>query len=84
MYRIGVIDDIRGTTSVIQMKQFGEMKVFDAWQITSNDVGEEIHVFLNFKKLAQFRSRSSAKNKIMELVNKAPDIFFREQVEYLL
>lgn len=77
VYRIGVIDDFKNSYSFIQVQQYGDLKIWDG----SNSSGpkptyqksdDAIWVFLNFKKVQTFHSRSAAVELIRRLIVESP------------
>jgi hypothetical protein len=85
-YRIGVINDFRDSFSFIDYKVYGELKIFDACRVAGVDRKEDgsISVFLNFKKVGEFKSKSEAVSKLRELLGNAPCSFFDENKDVLL
>jgi hypothetical protein len=85
-YRIGIINDYRGSFAFIDYKVFGELKVYDAcWtQGVAKIQDGKIHVFLNFKKVGCFDKKSEAASKLRELIEQAPCSWFEENKEVLL
>jgi hypothetical protein len=86
MYRVGVINDFRDTRSFIDYKEYGELKAWDAsWTKGSspNHAGD-IGVFLNFRLIGRYKTKSEAYNVLKKLIDEAPTSFFRENADYLL
>jgi hypothetical protein len=89
---VGVINDFRSTHSFIDFKQYGELKVFDASctkgeQPSFQRSTDSIAVFLNFKKLGDFKVKQQAQVLVMALIAEAPPEsreFFAEHQNVLL
>jgi hypothetical protein len=65
---------------------YGELKVFDACYTCGVDRKEDgsIAVFLNFKKLGEFKSKQEALTMIKKLIEEAPCNFFKENRDVLV
>lgn len=85
-YRISIINDFRDSFAFVDYKVFGELKVYDACHVQGNTRTWEqnIHVFLNFKKVGCFKTKSEAVSKIRELIKQAPCSWFEENQNVLL
>lgn len=86
-YRIGIINDYRGYTAVIDYQRFGDMvHVYDAFRVTCGDnKGKDgIHVFLNFRKLKICKSNAEADELIKSLIKDAPNEWFEENRNLLI
>ena len=85
-YRIGVINDFRDSFAFIDYKEYGTLKIFDACRTSGVDRKEDgsIAVFLNFKKVGQFKSKSEAVSLLKKLLAEAPCSFFDENKDVLL
>jgi hypothetical protein len=70
----------------VDYKVYGTLKIFDACKISSTerDDAGAIHVFLNFKKVAECKAKSEAVSVIKRLIAEAPSEWFEEQKEILL
>ena len=82
------INDFRNSFAFIEYKSFGDgrMQVWDACWTAGPDRNHAgtIAVFLNFKKVGEFKSKSEAVSAIMKLLEKAPNSFFDENKSVLL
>ena len=85
-YRIGVINDFRDSFAFIDYREYGTLKIFDACRTAGVDRKEDgsIAVFLNFKKVGEFKSKSEAVSELKRLLADAPDNFFDENKDVLL
>jgi hypothetical protein len=81
-----VINDFRDSFAFIDYKVYGTLKVFDACWTAGVDRKEDgsISIFLNFKKVGEYKSRSEAVSMVRKLLNEAPDKFFKENEDVLL
>ena len=72
-YRIGVINDFRDSYAFIEYKEYGTLKIFDACRTSGVDRKEDgsVAVFLNFKKVGQFKSKSEAVSLLKKLLAEA-------------
>lgn len=71
---MGVINDFQNTTSFIDYKQYGELKVFDASFAKGeqpNHAGD-IGVFLNLKLVGRFKAKQQALALVEKLIREAP------------
>jgi hypothetical protein len=78
-YRIGVINDFRDSFSFIEWKSYGDGKMqhWDACTVKGEHRGyqestDAIHVFLNFKKVGEFKDTASAEALLRKLLREAP------------
>lgn len=77
-YRIGVINDFRNSYSFVDYQQWGDkVKVWDASRTSSAHRGyalpdDSISVFLNFKKLQEFKTTEGANQLVRKLLSEAP------------
>ena len=74
MYRIGVINDFRGSTAVIEYKQFGIMKSLQSWICSSKNFPHKksIGVFLNYQQILDTHSKDEAWGLVQKLISEAP------------
>lgn len=76
-YRIGIINDFKETTTVVDFQKYGIVEILDAFQVGGQHRGyqvkeDAIHIFLNFKKVAVVKSRSEAVSTIRKLIQGCP------------
>lgn len=83
---MGVINDFRDSYSFIEYKVYGTLKVFDASYSAGSDImmAGTISIFLNFKKVGEFKSKSEAVSMLKKLIDEAPCEFFKENKMVLL
>jgi hypothetical protein len=81
-----MINDFRSTYAFIDYKDYGRLKVWDAcWTHGVDKIQDPwIHVFLNFKKVGQWKTKREAREAIEKLIAEAPDSFFEENKDVLL
>ncbi len=85
-YRIGITNDFRDSFAFIDYKVYGELKIFDACYTAGVDRKEDgsISVFLNFKKVGEYKAKSEAVSMVRKLLSEAPCGFFDENKDILL
>lgn len=76
-YRIGIINDFKETTTVVDFQKYGIVEILDVFQVGGQHRGyqvkeDAIHIFLNFKKVAVVKSRSEAVSTIRKLIQDCP------------
>ena len=87
-YRVGVIDDFRSETSVIDCRKFGDkLLITDAWRVKGEHRGYQINedsigVFLNFKLVLETKHRAEAQKKLDKLIEECPPEFKKEFEEF--
>lgn len=81
-----MINDFRDSYAFIDYKVYGELEVFDACYTAGVDWNSagSISIFLNFKKVGEFKSKSQAVSMVNKLLADAPCKFFDENKEVLL
>lgn len=83
-----MIDDFRNEFSFIEYVEYGaEVKTWDCCKVGSprerQQASDSISVFLNYKKLGEFKDRKLANRLIQRLLDEAP-VNLEEFKEYLL
>lgn len=83
MYRIAVINEIRGTKAVIDYRQYGtEVKQTLSWEVRSpGGEGSDIMLFDNYTLILSTKSKQQAWEKCMELFKNSP-IDITEEKKY--
>lgn len=76
-YRIGIINDFKATTTVVDFQKWGIMTQLDAFEIGGQHRGyqnreDTIWIFLNFKKVAVVKSKSEAVGVLNKLIQDCP------------
>ena len=83
-----MIDDFRNEFSFIEYVEYAaDVRTWDCCKIGSErkrqEAGDNISVFLNYKKLGEFKDRKSANKLIQKLLDEAP-VSLEEFKEYVL
>lgn len=86
-YRVGVINDFNNTRSFMDYQQFGIMYCFAACSVGTEHRGyqvkdDAIYVFLNFKKVGIFKSRSEALALVQKLIDDCPKQCKKDFITY--
>lgn len=76
-YRIGIINDFKATTTVVDFQKWGIMTQLDAFEIGGQHRGyqesaDAIWIFLNFKKVAVVKSKAEAIGILNKLIQGCP------------
>ena len=76
-HRIGIINDFKEKTTVLDFQKYGQMEILDAFEIGGQHRGyqvpeDAIHIFLNFKKVAVVKSKAEAVNILNKLIQQCP------------
>lgn len=81
-----MINEFRDSFAFVDYQTFGKLEVFDAcWVGGVNKIQDgNIHVFLNFKKVGEFKAKLEAVSMLRNLISEAPDRFFEENKDVLL
>ena len=85
-YRIGIINDFQDSFSFISYKVYGRLEIYDASRSAGNEKIQDakIYVFLNLKKVGEFKSKSEAVSMVRRLIAEAPCSWFEENKDILL
>lgn len=81
-----MINEFRDSFAFIDYQVFGTLEVFDACRCSSEDWNSSgsIHVFLNFKKVGEYKSKQEAYQAIKKLLDSAPHEFFKQNKGVLI
>lgn len=77
-YRIGKINDYHNSYSVVDYQSYSDkLEIWDAFKVSSAHRGyalaeDSIAVFLNFKKVGDFKTNEEADALIAKLLSEAP------------
>ena len=87
-YRIGIINDFKDTTTVVDYQKYGIMQSLQAWEVGGNNhrgyqlKEDAIWIFCNFQKVAVVKSRSEAVSVLNKLIANCPQEAKKDFEEY--
>lgn len=82
-YRIGIINDFKATTTVVDYQKWGIMTQLDAFEVGGQHRGYQesadgIWIFLNFERVAMVKSKTEAVSILNKLVQNCPREFLSD------